>query len=387
MNYHMLEFKDFFFSTVTCRLYRNQNRYACYYYDPKMSLNKMYEVLYLWCDKGMWPQALRRFNIFNRGVLAHLFGVMRPHEMKQLILYFVSHSNMGKTSMLSFLHELVPPSLIKPISKDLGQQDLAEKTDAVILIFEEAADFLNKGIKTHSSVVYPLLDGTAISVNKKFGQRGDHYFRSGMVMNGNPKPNDVFYESRSEPMRNRVCPVVLEGKPYSYHEQGKKVTLRQMRSESSLIILWLGLSYLAEQENYSSMPQYDVFDIISDEDTKRIDKAIAYVNGETHDLYDEPEIEYEDAEAMLLGHERERNEFAKAMLDKFKEPQIPVKHAFPTDKLIDMDMSYHDIEKHHAKFKLLIENEREDYDYHHGIAAKEDVPSGVVYESKVHLAR
>lgn len=191
IDYRMMEFKDFFYNTLTCEIYRSQDRYYCYYYAP-VCFNNLYTNLSKFRDNSVWLNILRHNKLDYPYVYAIFFNLLRPHEFKMPVPFLYGESNSGKTTSVKPFINYYPTHKVGVFLNCLTEHHIASMVvGRELLVFDEYNQPLNN--KSYRATNLKTFEGGPLVSNIKHGDISNTLQTAAMVVSINPDDSDNYY--------------------------------------------------------------------------------------------------------------------------------------------------------------------------------------------------
>ena len=278
MDYRMIEFKDFYFNTVSTKIYKEQSKYYCHYYSG-VTLENLQVKLRRFEELSEWMRILRNSGINKRVSYALLFSLLRPKEFKSPIPMLYGDSNAGKTSLIEPFKNYYPKNKYSTLSKSPSEHHIHDMIqDKEFVILEEGNIILND-IRARSQTLI-LLEGTSdVTANKKHGEIKNIPIRINMAIMCNLSEQDTYMDDGA--LMNRIYPV---GKMIEIRESAnkKEVLIR----EEPYIYLFTGLEFMRYgKENPENEDFFEIIEVMTDEEEVEIEAYKNQCEGILEDRY------------------------------------------------------------------------------------------------------
>lgn len=203
IDYRMLEYKDFFLSTLTRKIYLNQSSYYCFFYSPT-TLKDLFEETEYFLANSVWIAILRNSNLLTPEVLLGFYTTLIPPIPKCPIPILYGESDSGKSTLFKIFELLFPEHLIGRTGSSMSEYHVADQIPfRLIFIMEECNDLINK---MDRSTLLKLLENNYITANKKHGEISSIRRVGSMIGSMNPKPADYEF-SIDQAIMNRLYPI------------------------------------------------------------------------------------------------------------------------------------------------------------------------------------
>lgn len=313
MDYRMIEFKDFYFNTITAEIYKEQEKYYCHK-NYGISIEDLEGKIRRFREKSEWLKILRNSNMERREVLGILFQLLRPKEFKSLVPILYGDSNAGKTTLISPFKRFYPESKVSTFVKTLSEYHIAELLNKrMMAIMEEGNPILNN--MNTRSLLLTTLEGGDVVANKKHGAIKNMEQKANMVIMCNVKEDDIYQEDKA--IMNRLFPI---GNMKSLKE--KMNMSERIKKEEPYIYLLTGLEYI-NMINEGEERFFEINERMSEEKYEELEEIKGYYEGrekevEVEDIMSEEYIENERIER-IKEKDNERRRRYEVMAEKERE--------------------------------------------------------------------
>lgn len=238
MDYRMIEYNDFYYNTVTHKIYVNQSKYYCYIYNPNIKLEGIIKTVEEYINNGIWPELIVKHGLNTVDDLLKLYELMSPHNVKSRVPTIIGSSNSGKSTLIRPFIEFYPDHKIGRIGKSISEYHMNYQVKGkYLIVMEEINDILNSD-KDRGDVL-KLLGGEEVVSNKKHGDIGSTRSMGSKVITLNLLKNDVIYLSDSAVTNRMHLMQTQKGEL----EEIDHTVYDVIYEELPYIILMLGLLY------------------------------------------------------------------------------------------------------------------------------------------------
>ena len=236
INYELFEFKDFYLCATTNRIFLNQDKYSCYYFDPSIKFADIVEVIRKYIRVGLWLELFKRSDNFNITSLNLCYDTVRPKILKQCCLAFIGESNCGKTTTLNIFKKYYPQHKIGTLGSCLTEFHIGHVVKGKKHIdLNEFNELAGLGVP-----FIQLMDTRNITANEKFGDITTiNTANTKFVATANIRRKDSYFNDKA--ITNRINAIFI--KDGSQAKNAKAIVERQMEKESSLILLLCAIAY------------------------------------------------------------------------------------------------------------------------------------------------
>lgn len=278
MDYRMIEFKDFYFNTITAKIYKEQNKYYCHYYSG-VTMENLEVKLGRFEQTSEWMKILRNSRINNRIIYGLLFTLLRPKGFKSPIPMVYGDSNAGKTTLIEPFKNYYPKNKVSTLSKAPSEYhiyDMVQEKELTIL--EEGNAILND-IRARSQTLI-LLEGTSdVTANKKHGEIKNIPLRVNIAVMCNLSEEDIYMDDNA--MLNRIYPI---GKMRELPDASNKKDI--LRREEAYIYLFTGLNFMRiGKEDPNNNDFFEIVNEMTEEDKLEIETYKKQSEGIIEDKY------------------------------------------------------------------------------------------------------
>lgn len=203
IDYRMLEYKDFFLSTLTRKIYLNQTSYYCFFYSPT-TLKDLFEETEYFLANSVWIAILRNSNLFTPEVLLGFYTTLIPPIPKCPVPILYGESDSGKSTLFKVFQLLFPNHLIGRIGSKLTEYHVADQLPRNMLFIMEECNDLVRSLE--SSTLLKFLENDYITANKKHGEITSIRRIGSLIGSMNPKSEDYEF-SVNDAVMNRLYPI------------------------------------------------------------------------------------------------------------------------------------------------------------------------------------
>lgn len=302
MDYRMIEFKDFFFNTITTKIYREQDKYFCHYY-ANISLEGLERKLLRFKETSEWLKILRNSKIDVIDVHASLFSLLRPQVFKEPIPELYGDSNAGKTTVLMPIINYYPKDKVSIFTETPSEYHIHEMMqNKELVIFEECNNMLNS-VKSRSQILKILEGDTTVISNQKHGKISNVQIQQSMAAMTNLQENDTYIDD--DAITNRLRPI---GRMKTLQNiQNKKAIIQ---NEEPYIYLYTGLQFMRYgKEDPKNQDFFEIHDVLTSEDEQEIETIKQSYKGrecEFVDIYSDEYIALQTGTTIRSDDERRR---------------------------------------------------------------------------------
>jgi len=235
MDYRMIEFKDFYFNTITTEIYKEQDKYNCHYY-ANIELENLEKKIERFQERSEWMEIIRRNGLNERMVCVILFTLLRPKQFKGPTPLLYGESDAGKSTLITAFRNFYPKSKVSTFLKTLSEYHVAELlNDKKIAIMEEANQILND--KGSRSQLLAVMEGSTVVANKKHGEIKNIKQNANTLAICNVLETDEY--TKDEAIMNRVYPI---GNMRTIKE--KRNVQEEIKKEEPYIYLYTALQFM-----------------------------------------------------------------------------------------------------------------------------------------------
>jgi len=296
MDYRMIEFKDFYFNTITTEIYKEQTKYYCHYYSA-VTIDNLENKMRMFEEKSEWLNILKRNRKKTREILGILFGLLRPRIQKSHVPMPYGDSDGGKSTLITPFRNYYPDSKVSVFLTTLSEYHISDLLEGrELAIMEEGNTILND--KSGRPRLLATLEGAIVVSNKKHGEIKNIEQRANIAIILNPLKGDIYTEDPA--VMNRVYPI---GNMESIKE--KKIVKDNIEKEEPYIYLYTGLEFMRlgkEEENNNDF--FVINEIMTKEQEEDIEEIKRYYKQEKRqdreavDIYSEEYMKAQNVNKM-----------------------------------------------------------------------------------------
>lgn len=269
IDYRMIEYADFFFNTLTTKIYKNQNKYYCYYYAKHHSLANLKSNLKIFEEKSQWNEILKNNELDTSVVYALLFELLRPKNVKGLTPVLYGGSNAGKSTLFTPFRNYYPKTHVSSLDTKLTGHYVADLIKSKeLVIVEEGNKLLNDA--DSSTILLKALAGEHIIADKKLGKVDELQTGARIVMAINVKETDDFMDTIA--LVNRLYFI-----GYMKTLKNLKLVKDSIVGDEPLIYIYCGLEFMRlSKPEYSSDDFFEIIEELGEEEDNEIMKIKHY---------------------------------------------------------------------------------------------------------------
>lgn len=281
MDYRMIEFKDFYFNTITTEIYKEQTKYYCHYYSG-VTLDDLENKIKYFEETSVWASILKNngTHIYNKKVLSMYFSLLRPRIQKGYLLTLWGESNSGKTESIKPFTAYYPSNKVSTFVSTMSEYHVADLlVDRELSVWEEANGILNCETGARSRIL-AAMEGGVLVANKKHGEITNFENRANMILSTNILKTDKYHHD--DAMMNRVLPVG-EFK----NIKNAKIVRDRIKQEEPYIYLLTGLAFMQlgkedeeGEDNKENNNFFRINEIMTEEQEKELESDKRYYNNE-----------------------------------------------------------------------------------------------------------
>lgn len=262
IDHRMIEYEDFYFNTLTTKIYKIQNKYYCYYYAEGYGLDDLKDNLKTFEKESDWNDILKMNKLNTRMVYALLFELLRPKNVKGLTPVLYGASNAGKSTLFSPFRSYYPKTKVSSLDTKLNGHYVADLLcGKELVIVEEGNTILNDDSST--SILLKALEGANVISDKKHGEIKDVKQTARIVMAINIKAGDTYIDKKE--LMNRLYFI-----GYMKSLKNLKVVHDSIKQDEALIYLYCGLEFMRLSKEEDNQDFFEIIEELGEEEDKEI---------------------------------------------------------------------------------------------------------------------
>ena len=284
MDYRMIEYKDFYFNTLTTEIYKTQTKYYCHYYSA-VSLENLEAKMATFVTNSDWMKILGRNNMSHRIIHALLFELLRPRHLKAPVPLIYGESDAGKSTLITPFRNYYPENKVSTFLKTLSEYHIADLMDnRKMAILEEGNSILNDN--STRTLLLTSLEGSKVVSNRKHGEIKNINQEANMVIICNVLNKDTYMED--DAIMGRLYPV---GDMKAMKE--KKVVTDTIAREEPYIYLYTGLEFMRLGKGADNNDFFTIHELLTEDHENEIEEIKSYYSkrkeaeAEAVDIYSE----------------------------------------------------------------------------------------------------
>ena len=269
INYRIIEFKDFYFSLVTRRIYKTQNIYQTYIFCPEINLTNYNNLIRSLIDKSIWIKTLTASGLFTIDDIAILYkSVLTRENGKNENPSLTGPSNTGKTEIITPYVYVFPSHLVGYL-KEITDFHLFYQVAGKEMVVVNESNGVFRGVTTKNRADTLLfLEGGIGNINEKHGNISKYDFsKTGVIYTSNIECEDeeVYL---NQPLVNRLQICLTKRANNDIIVQ--KYTNIAAKYESPLIILFSAMCSMAFIYNLQTIPNLIVHETLEGDELEKI---------------------------------------------------------------------------------------------------------------------
>lgn len=306
IDYRMIEFKDFYFNTITAEIYKDQNKYYCHYYSP-VSLVNLENKIEKFRKDSVWLDILRRNGKDSEEVLSLFFSLLRPRAAKALLPMLYGESNAGKTELVKPFMSYYPDNKVSTFLSTMSEYHIEDLlVEKELSVMEEGNAILNYEEKGRARLL-ALLEGATVVANKKHGAIKNYKNRTNMIIATNVLSTDKYQDD--DALMNRLYPIGNMKKLEKIVEVSNRI-----KKEEPYIYMLTGLAFMRlgkeTEEEKETVNFFVIHEVMTEEHEEEIESIKRYYSGEGNDEEDKVDLysdEYIEEQKMVEMKSRDNN--------------------------------------------------------------------------------
>jgi hypothetical protein len=202
ISYRMVEFGDFFYNTMTHKIYVKQSEFYCFCYNPQIMLNTFKKNILFWLENGIWTRLIRSCGFMNLLFMTTIYGWFRPHLVKDPNALIVGESNSGKSIIVSICDAFYAKHKIGNVSNLSEHQIYDMVYQKLFVVMGESNTLYNSAVE--NGTVLKMLGHEVIVADKKHGQMVDFHSNAAIASTMNARSTDSYHEHPALMNRHNV---------------------------------------------------------------------------------------------------------------------------------------------------------------------------------------
>ena len=270
INYRIVEFGDFYFSFLTRKIYKTQNKYYTYLYCPEITLENLNKSIGDLIEHSVWIQMLKHSQLYTIDDIGILYELtLNRKNNKNATIVIIGHSNTYKSNIIRIFEYMYPKHLVGYLQKFSEYHVNDMMKGKLIVIINEGNELLRSvNDKGARGPVLSILGGETGIANKKFGDITDFNFAEhSLVLTNNIEIEDKeVFKSETTLNRVRLCLTrpLNDNSRYVYEAAAAKC-------EAPLILLFAAMCNISLINSINFIPQLIVEELPTDIDYELID--------------------------------------------------------------------------------------------------------------------